>query len=143
MTIKIRTKNELRFGQRITLFAAGTVEISKEGTFEVDTEEIAKDVEETYHPEFFIDGKQSESTTMTTETTTQKPEELNKKAEEDELNKNTGNDIGGDNEKELLIKQIDSSAMDELTELAKPFRKKDWDKMDEAQLKAYLKSKLA
>jgi hypothetical protein len=148
MTIKLGTKNEKRFGHKVTLFAAGTVQISKDGTFDVDNENIAKEVVETYPEDFFVVGdSKTETITLaasTTETTTMKPEELKKKAEEDELNQGEGNDLGGgDNEKNELIKSLDTMELDALKELANPFPKEEWETLGIKKLKAYLKGKLA
>lgn len=140
MSTTLGTNNKTRFGSRITLAAAGTVEISNEGTFEVENDEIAKEVEDTYFPEFFMVDGEREKEEIVLE------EKLKKKAEENELGGGSDdkNDIGmSDDEKNQLIKSLEGKNMKDLRDLAQPFPKEEWNALQKPALLEYLKKQLA
>ena len=141
---KLKTDEQYKWGQKNIIPVVGEVSISDEGIIEVESLEIAKEIE-ACDIGFHIVGKQSSttttSTTSTTSTTTIDP--IKSKVDEDKLN-NKGEDSleGEEDEKNELLKSFDTKTYAELKELAKPFPGSEWRSLNKEGLIGYLKSKL-
>lgn len=160
---QLKTEQEYKFGQKNVLPIVGEIQISNEGIIEVETTEIAQQIED-LEIGFTIVGKKVESTTTTTltestTTTTVKVEEIKPKVEVDNLS-------GTDKKVDTIAPQttestvldtttteqttqapsqdltLESLTVDKLRELAAPFPKEEWNALKKAELVTYLKTQL-
>lgn len=151
---QLKTEQEFKFGQKNVLPIVGEIQISNEGIIEVETVEIAQQIED-LKIGFSIVGKIVKPTTITTV----KIEEIKPKVIIDNL---SGVDKKVDtialqtSESTVLdtttIEQtiqvpsqdltLESLTVDKLRELAVPFPKEEWSTLKKAELVTYLKTQL-
>ena len=150
--VLLKTALKHKWGRNACLPIVGEVTISEEGTIEVESEEIAQQIEE-LEIGFSIKGV-VETTTTTTEatTTTTTTELIVEKVESDELNLEEENelheeiqedtDLVSQYEKEIFFASLEEKTVAELKELAKDFPGAEWRNLVKADLIIYLKQKL-
>lgn len=159
MSVKIKTKDQFKYGQKNVVPYLGTVQIDENGIVEVSTMEIAKKIVDCNIGFSLVEGTETTTTTtqapVTTttteivETTTQAPEEIVKKTEDENLGgmSEDSNDIGSENVKmskeEQLRAEFELLNVPDLQAMANPFPKKDWQNLKKADLINYLVNKLA
>lgn len=159
--VLLKTALKHKWGRNACLPIVGDVTISEEGTVEVESEEIAQQIEAL---EIGFSVIEVETTTTTTEatistttvaeTTTTTTEPIAEKAEGDELNSEEENELHEESqedaadllfqhEKEIFFASLEEKTVAELKELAKDFPGAEWRNLVKADLIIYLKEKLA
>jgi len=152
--VLLKTTLQHKWGRNACLPIIGDVTISEEGTIEVESEEIAQQIEDLEIG--FSIAEEVEITTTTTEatTTTTTTELIVEKVEKDELNPESETELHkesqGDEtdlisqlEKEIFFASLEEKKLEELKELAKDFPGKEWRALKKEDLIIYLKEKLA
>lgn len=133
--VYLKTEQKFKWGQRNVIPVVGEVSISDEGLIEVESLEIAKEIEAT-NIGFVVLTKETGTTTQL----------LNPKVEDNDLGKKSDeNDLDGedqDNDRDELLKSLDNKTLAELKDLAKPFSASEWRALNKEKLTEYLKSKL-
>lgn len=161
--VLLKTALKHKWGRNAHLPIIGDVTISEEGIIEVESEEIAQQIEALEIGFNIVEAVETTSTTteapITTttttevETTTTTTELIAEKVESDELNPEDENelheetqgdaDLISQHEKEIFFASLEEKTVAELKELAKDFPGAEWRNLVKADLIAYLKEKLA
>lgn len=159
--VLLKTALKHKWGRNACLPIVGEVKISEEGIIEVESEEIAQQIEALeigFSIEEVVETTTTttEATTTTTtvvEATTTTTELIAERTENDELNPEEENElheeIQGDvdlisqNEKEIFFASLEEKTVAELKELAKDFPGAEWRNLVKVDLITYLKEKLA
>lgn len=160
--VLLKTALKHKWGRSAHLPEIGDVQISEEGTIEVESEEAAQRIHDLGIGFSIIE--EVETTTTTTEaitttttteavTTTTTTELIAEKAEGDKLNPEEGNELHEEtqedadpisqNEKEIFFASLEEKTVADLKELAKDFPGAEWRNLVKADLIVYLKEKLA
>jgi hypothetical protein len=160
MTI-VKTSNPEWFGIKTTIFAAGEIHPHKEtGEFEVHEDHL-QDVLESYD-HISVVGEEGKQTQKPKEEKIKEPgedgEEIEKKSDEDELNKKEETITGevtkqeeviapaievSVDEKEKMIAELETKTRAELQALCAAFPRKEWGNLNKGELIEFLKTKLA
>lgn len=138
--IKLKTNESYKFGQINCLPIIGEVSISSEGIIEVESEEIALQIEE-LNIGFVVVGLEEEVTTTTT--TTAEPTTTTTTTEAVETTTTTTvEEKEDDSYREQLITSLETMTLAQLKEVAKPFPFTEWGTLNKQPLLEYLKSKI-
>lgn len=150
-SVKIKTNDRFKWGQKNVIPFIGLVEIGKEGEVDVPNEEMAEKIVKlgigfvlSTHKATTTTAPVQEATTTTTVAPTQE-ENIAPKVEETEIKKVEEDELGTKEEtsNEDLIKSLDTLKVEELQKLAQAFPKEEWTGKKKAELVDYLKGKLA
>lgn len=137
--IKLKTNESYKFGQINCLPIIGEISISSEGIIEVESEEIALQIEELNIGFAIVELEEEVATTTTTAepttttTTTEAVETTTMTTVEEKVE---------DLEKEQLIASLETMTLAQLKEAAKPFPFTEWGTLNKQPLLEYLKSKI-
>lgn len=160
----VKTNDSEWFGRSLTIFAAGTVVISKEGEFEIP-DECVTDVTETYPHISLIEGEippapivEDLKGVIIIDDPKIDEELIKEKSESDELNEGDAEEeenaitsqgeavqveSEASDEKATMIAALDSKTRAELQALCATFPRKEWGSLNKEDLINYLKAKLA
>jgi len=162
--VSLKTELKHKWGRKACLPIVGEIKITEEGIIEVESEEIAQQIEALEIGFNIVEVVETTSTTTeapvttttttveeTTTTTTAEP--LKEKTEEDELNPEGENELHEEiqedaglisqHEKEIFFASLEEKTVAELKELAKDFPGAEWRNLIKKDLITYLKEKLA
>lgn len=152
--VLLKTALQHKWSRNACLPIVGEVKISEDGTIEVESEEIAQQIENLEIGFSVVEAVETTTTTTVEETTTTTTTEpLKEKIEGDELNSEKEDelheeiqedaDLISQHEKEIFFASLEEKTVAELKELAKDFPSAEWRTLIKADLIAYLKEKLA
>lgn len=151
--VLLKTALKHKWGRNACLPIVGEVKISEEGIIEVESEEIAQQIEALEIGFSIEEVIETTTTTTTASTTTTTTELIVEKTESDELNSEEENELHEENtedadlisqhEKEIFFASLEEKTVAELKELAKDFPGAEWRSLKRELLIAYLKGKLA
>lgn len=153
--VLLKTELKHKWGRNACLPIVGDVVVSEEGIIEVESEEIAVQIENLEIGFSVLEAVETTTTTTveaTTTTTTVVEEPLKEKAEDDEFNPGEENELHEEiqedaglisqHEKEIFFASLEEKKLEELKELAKDFPGKEWRALKKEDLIIYLKEKL-
>ena len=160
MSVKIKTNDTFKYGQKNVIPFLGVAEISSEGIVEVETQEIANSIVESNIGFFFVETVTTTTTQVPVTTTTTEPitttttemitttttEGIKPQVEVDDLGEGKGekDSLENDNDDdEDLVKRLENLTVPDLQSMANPFPKNEWQTLKKAGLVAYLSAKLS